>query len=458
MLEKVASYIRWNRLFSRGDTLVVAVSGGADSVALLDILSRLEEYRFRLVVAHLNHRLRGAESDGDEEFVRTLANRYRVQLVAEGVDVKAFCRDHGFSLEEGGRVCRYAFFERVAAKYGAAGIVLAHHADDQAETVLMRLIRGSAGSGLCGMVPRSADGRFVRPLLGITRAEIERYLDGRGLSYRTDSSNADTSFLRNRIRHELIPCLREYNPSIATVLSATAEALAADEELLQSFSREIFYRHAVVRDGVVTVSALAVREELRGGRLRLYRDAIREIKGDLRRISHRHLDDIDRLVHDSKPHMALTLPEGVNIARSYDAVRFSTLAGSPAAVEYEMIIDGPGTFLLPGGFTLSVSTEPATFQPGRGQVLIDMAAAPFPWTVRPFRDGDRLHPSGMTGTKKVKELFMENRVPQDERRRIPLLFSGDELIWVCGIRASSVAAVTERTESPIVVAISAAEP
>ncbi|WP_243689383.1 tRNA lysidine(34) synthetase TilS [Geotalea toluenoxydans] len=207
MLRKVNSYIRAHRLISSGDTIIVAVSGGADSVALLDVLASLRSSKLRLIVAHLNHCLRGSESDADEAFVRKLAGKYGVCFVTKAVDVLALSRESKMSLEEAGRVARYRFFKELAINCKARSVAVAHHADDQAETVLMRLIRGAGGSGLRAMTSTTA-GLIIRPLLSVTRREIESYLDKKGLGYRTDSSNADLNFLRNRIRHELIPFLR----------------------------------------------------------------------------------------------------------------------------------------------------------------------------------------------------------------------------------------------------------
>ena len=228
MLSKVVETIAAHRLFSSGDTVIVAVSGGADSVALLDILVSLVDLRLSLVVAHLNHSLRGVESDGDESFVRQLAAGYGLPFETRRVDVNYLSAEKKLSLEEAGRVARYEYLRELAVCHKASAIALAHHADDQAETLLMRLIRGAGVTGLAAMAPKTEDG-VVRPLLRVTRSEIELYLGHRGQTFRTDSSNTDTRFLRNRIRHDLLPYLATYNPSIRERLLSTTEALAADE-------------------------------------------------------------------------------------------------------------------------------------------------------------------------------------------------------------------------------------
>ena len=198
--KKSVRYIREHALCAPGDTLVVAFSGGADSASLLDILAHLPGYNLQLVVAHLNHLLRGAESDADELFARAAAERYGCLFALARVDVAALADETGLSLEEAGREARYAFFREVAAKYAAAAVAVGHHKGDQAETVLMRLLRGAGGSGLSGMRPKSADRMIVRPLLSLRRPEIEAYLHKGGLPWREDSSNAAVRFLRNRIQ------------------------------------------------------------------------------------------------------------------------------------------------------------------------------------------------------------------------------------------------------------------
>lgn len=441
---KALATIREHSLFSAGDTVIVAVSGGADSVALLDILASLKEFRLTLIVAHLNHCLRGSESDGDEAFVRELAARYGLPCEVDRADVQGISRRNKLSLEEAGRVARHAFLHWLAARHRASVIAMAHHADDQAETVLMRLLRGAGGTGLAGIAPKTCD-RLVRPLLGVTRGEIESYLRARQMTFRTDSSNADTKFLRNRVRHELLPYLASYNPSVRDRLVAAAEALAADEALLEELVDGAIARHGTEGNGL---SMSGVRTEPLGVRLRLYRRALLLAKGNLARIGSRNLQAIDRLVFSARPNGTLTLPDGVRVARRYDAVTFAPAPEEALAELPERVLEGPGTYAIPGGGALQV--EEAGFT-GAWQgvpasvAYFDADAAPFPWLVRTFKAGDRIMPLGLAGHKKVKDLFIDEKVPLAARRRVPLLFSGERLIWVCGLRISAETRLTERT-------------
>ena len=445
--KKVAQFIDAHGLFTAGDTVVVAVSGGADSVALLDILASLAELRLTLFIAHVNHLLRGVESDGDEAFVRHLGQRYGIPVETVRVDVKELARQQKRSLEDAGRVARYDFFARVARQCDADAVALAHHTGDQAETVLMRLLRGAGGSGLSAMAPKSV-GNLVRPLLALTREEIETYLKHRGLPYRNDSTNSDTSLLRNRIRHELLPILGTYNPAVSDRLAATARALARDEEILEMITVAAFARHGRVGAARVAMDRAGCLAEPEGIRYRLYRRAILLARGGLERIASCHLEEIDRMLFSTRPHLDLSLPDGVRVSRSYDTLSFYQGDEIQIYDMAETVIHVPGVQTIPGGFRLTVEERTphgAGLFASPCVAWFDAAAVPFPWQVRTFRPGDRIIPFGMTGTKKVKDLFIDEKVPRDIRRRIPLVFTGGRLVWVATLRVSAEAAVTDRT-------------
>ncbi|MEA5114043.1 MAG: tRNA lysidine(34) synthetase TilS [Geobacteraceae bacterium] len=430
-------------MFRAGEKVVVAVSGGVDSVALLDILAGLESLGLELVVAHLNHNLRGDESDADAAFVADLAFRYGLPFESGSADVLALSREWGMSLEESGRAARYRWLDSVAQKHGAEKIALGHHADDQAETVLLRLLRGAGTTGLAGMRPLSS-GRYARPLLYATRAEIIGYAEKKGISFRYDSSNDDTLFLRNRIRHELLPELRTYNPAISERLSVAAEILAADEEVLESLVAGVFNGAANPGGDGVTLALGKVCAQPAGIRFRLYRRALLEANGTLARISLVHLRQIEDLARSGRVNGQLHLPGGVRVRRRYDELVFPCLREIPDPGTWEMLLKEPGCYLLPDGSTLSLAMVPP---PENWRAVpsltayLDPVAASFPLLARTFRAGDRLRPLGMTGSKKVKDLFIDEKVPADLRRRLPLLFARGTLLWVGGVRVAEDARV-----------------
>jgi tRNA(Ile)-lysidine synthase len=456
-LKTLVAKVRQQRLFEAGETVVVAVSGGADSVALLDILVHLEAERLRLVVAHLNHGLRGAASDADEEFVSGLASGYGIPFVVQRADVAALARGSKTSLEDAGREARYAFFAETARAHGATSIAVAHHLDDQAETVLIRLLRGAGGSGLSAMGSRS-QGMLKRPLLQISRAQLESYLKGRGLSFRTDASNADTAILRNSIRHELIPLLRKYNPKISERLAATAEILSCDEVLLGQVTGQAYERLAQSEKGdpaAVLLELEGLAKEPRGLRLRLYRRALLELRGDLKHIALAHLEAIDRLVSSERPNARLNLPGDCSVVRSYGRVRFEALQ-LPADSAWELVIEGEGNHILPAGEQLLVQRvpRPETLDSGsRRVVYLSPAQALFPWLLRGFIPGDRFTPLGMSGAQKIKDLFINQKIPPAERRCIPLLFSRGRILWVLGVRQADEARVSDGDQTVLRVEI-----
>lgn len=434
----VSSTIERHSLFRADSTVIVAVSGGVDSVTLLDYLAMRRDLGLRIVVAHLNHSLRGEESDADEELVREISAEYGARFERCRVDVKAMARNERLSLEEAGREARYRFFADLASRCNASAVALAHHRDDQAETVLMRLLRGSGPAGLRGMGYRSGNGLYVRPFLDADRSAIEEYAAARGLRFRTDSSNSDPRFLRNRVRLQLLPLLGEYNPEIVSRLADTAAIMAADEELLsESVSRCWEAAGRMDSDGV-SADCARLRNESSGMRLRIYRHALTLLAGTSRRIAYRHLRAIDDLMLSGSPNGRLHLPGGLTAIRSYETIRFAPDRRIEAALPYEFIISGTGQYDLPhGGRVVVAAVDGTEAGASRLRLTVSLGAFPFPWTIRTFRPGDRLVPSGMTGHKKVKDLFIDLKVPSSIRSSLPLFYSGSTLFWVAGVRAAA---------------------
>lgn len=444
LLSRVEQTIRRQRLFSPGDTLIVAFSGGADSLALLDLLSRLPDRNLHLIAAHLNHCLRGIESDADEEFCRGMASRYAIPFESGRIDVRGMASDLRLNLEDAGRQARMEFLDEVRRKYGAAAVVLAHHADDQAETVLMRLLRGSGMTGLSGMAYRNARGN-VRPLLEISRFEIEQYLRARGLEWREDASNSDTIYLRNRIRHQLLPLLEEYNPAIRSSLAKTASIIGGDEALLNELTERAVAGSCRMGEGRVVCSVRQLCALNSALRRRVLRHAFKRLTGTLERVSRRHIDALCDMIDSARPNSRLPLPQGVRAVREYDRLLLMHADEDLLDSAFELQITEPGCYQLPlGGFMTVDVTGSALFPTDVHTACLDPAKTPFPWLVRTCRPGDRITPFGMNGRKKVKDIFIDRKIPLSERARIPLLFCGDDLIWIAGVCVSELS----RIETP----------
>ncbi len=436
LVSRVERTVRRQRLFRPGDTLVVALSGGADSTLLLDLLSRLPGYNLRLVAAHLNHCLRGVESDADQEFCRGMASRYAIPFESRRVDVGSMAAKSRLNLEDAGRRVRIEFLDEISSTYGAAAVVLAHHADDQAETVLMRFLRGAGMTGLSGMAYRNSRG-YLRPLLDITRGEIEQYLRRCSLEWREDASNSDTVYLRNRIRHQLLPLLEEYNPAIRSCLAATASIISGDEALLCELTERASAESCRVGEGRVVCSVGQLRTLNPALLRRVLRHAFKQLAGTLERVTLRHVDALCELIDSDRPNSRLALPHGVAAVRAYDRLVLRQTGEDLLETDCELLITAPGSYQLPRGGSLSVDvTSGAALPAAPGTACFDLAKIPFPWLVRTFRPGDRMIPFGMSGRKKVQDIFIDRKIPTSERTSIPLLFCGENLVWIAGLCVS----------------------
>lgn len=418
------------------DRLIVGVSGGADSVALLDLLSQLPGLPLQLVVAHLNHCLRGRESDADEAFVQALASRYGLPCEVTRVAVQEQAARQRCSLEEAGREARYAFFEALRQRHQAAAVAVAHHADDQAETLLLRLLRGAGSTGLSAMAPRT-DARIIRPLLGCTRQELRDYLAARQLKFREDSSNAKQDVLRNRIRHELLPLLQSYNPAIAERLAATAQLLGEEQQVVNHYTTGCFLELAHSGNGWAALPKARLTDLLRGLRLQLYRQAIQHILGTLRRFELKHFDLLDQALLGASTGSRLNLPQGLTglvTAQHLLLARKELLHPSPPTC---CTITAPGSYSLGNGLSLLVEPAPA---PASWHDLpasityVDTIAAPFPWQVRPIVPGDRMEPLGMTGSRSIQDILTDQKLPRHLRPALALISQNGQPLWLAGIR------------------------
>lgn len=445
LIATVTATIQERRLLTPGDTVIVALSGGGDSRALLDILARLPQFPLHLVAAHLNHDLRGEESDKDEAFCRKLAEQqYGIPCISRTINVRELALQSRIGIEEAGRMARIAFLREIAQQRGAAAIALGHHADDQAETILMRLLRGAGSAGLSGMRFRNDTG-FIRPLLNQSRAELTEYLRVLGLTYRTDSSNMNPAFLRNRIRHELIPLLKTYNPSLRDSLNRNAVIMTDDHDLMEQLALERYHQICLQQDHTVTCQIGSLLEEHPALQRRIVRRMIQAVSTVPATITYNHWQTVDGLLRGTSPNGSVRLPANVAIRRSYDRLE---VAGSLSASTEPQVLFSPleisalGTYPLPTGGIVVITSGESDYHSADGtlsphEVHIDLATAPFPWQIRPMQPGDRISPVGMSGSKKVKDLFIDEKIPRDQRRTIPLVTCGEQIIWVCGLRLSS---------------------
>lgn len=457
---RVLNLIREHNLLAGQQCLLVAVSGGQDSVCLLHILAKLQpELKVKLHVAHLDHQLRGAESESDARYVARLAKKMDIPYTIEKRDVKACRARHRLSLEEAGREVRYTFLSEVAQSIGTDRVAVAHTADDNIETVLLHLIRGSGTRGLRGLQPASLwhpssftvvkDLVVVRPLLNISREETAAYCHSHRLMPRLDTSNLDLSPLRNRIRLELLPLLQNYNPRIGDALQRTSrlagEALAfLDEECIGLRDRIVQQQGDIFlfdKTEFLKISAALQRH--------LLRLTIEEILGNLTDIESRHIEQIMAAL--AMPvGKRLTLP-GLTFAIDYDHY---WLARDTSALCPLPLLDGEtslkiiGETSLPGWrVTAAITDCPGIHETdNRFVAYLDLNKTGRELTVRARRAGDWFLPLGMTQTKKVGRFMIDAKIPRSWRPLIPIVGSPRQVVWVVGWRIDERAKIDETTK------------
>lgn len=463
VLRQVAAAVRRTRLIRSGDRVLVAVSGGADSVCLLTLLHEMRERALlpgiELRMAHVNYGLRGEESEGDETFVRELGTRLNVPVSCERVRLMP---KSGGTLQSRARDARYAFFARVLREQGMTAVATGHTADDQAETVLLWLLRGAGTSGLAG-IPVTREEGIIRPLLGVTRKQVLDYLVFRGMSYRSDSSNGSPRYRRNRIRQEVLPALRSLNPSIIEVLARGADILAADAAVLNEIERERW--RAVAKNasaGRVVLDGDRLAAEPLGMQRRLVRRALAEARGGPAGLTFRHVSDILERIVEGTHRAAVNLPGGLRVERNR-ALIVMEYGGSPGEdnplteLTAGIPLPVPGEVWIGDGGRRVLAVEGVQGSPdGRTALVVDGDRFQGALSVRNWRRGDWFCPFGMGGRrKKLQDFFVDGKVDRKMRARIPLVVAPAGIVWVAGYRGDERFAAGPATTRPVTLSLAA---
>ncbi len=455
---RVLHFIHEHGLVRDNELLVVGVSGGPDSVCLLHILAGLKKtLGVRLHIAHLNHMLRGAESDADADYVSALAHELGIPATIERREVKAYQKAHRLSLEEAARDVRYAFFSEVACSLGADTVAVGHTADDQIETILMHLVRGTGLAGLRGMQPLStmrspggAELRIVRPLLEVSRAETEAYCAAQGLSPRSDSSNLLPNQLRNKIRSQLIPLLREYNPDIDEALLRLARAADYDIAYIQARIPHLWGSVVKERPDGIAVDREGFSKLHPALQRYLIRSALQHLLGDLQDIESVHIESLIEAL--AKPAgKRLSLPKGLAFHGDYSHGLITTNKTTPCpfpALEGEHRLKIPGETELCGWKVKSsiLNNRPKRSDEGESKAYFDLDVMGRELIVRGRRRGDRFQPLGMKSPKKLQDFMVDVKIPRSWRDCVPLVCSPQHIIWVVGWRIDHRARVTSSTK------------
>ncbi len=428
-----------------GTRMVVAVSGGVDSMVLLDALIRLQgRFGYRLLVAHIHHGLRGRAADRDAAFVVSEAARRGLSASVSRLNPAE--RPRGESVQVWARAARYRCLEVVAEQGRASWIAVAHTLDDQAETVLLNLLRGTGPRGLAGIPPMRD--RILRPLLGVSRSEVEAYAASRQIAFRVDASNASERYRRNRIRHHLLPLLaKEYNPRIVESLASLAVLVREDEEALTAQAASVVAAGGKHADSTVSLSVAALRATPPAVARRTFQAAFGLASRGGHWLTRRHVEALRRLLTRDA---VVRLPGGLVGGRNPAEIRIgppdepmpgrgSQAAGSDVAAPSEIRLR-PGVWTRWARLDCRIRVRPLAAPgippapPDRERVLLSPRLLEAPLTLRCWRPGDRFRPLGMSGQKKLQDFFVDAKVPRRERERIPLLLSGERIAWVIGHR------------------------
>jgi len=463
-------------LIQPGEGIVVGVSGGADSVCLLHILAKWQnEFDIKLHAAHLNHQLRGAESDADAEYVANLAASLDVPVIVGKRDVADYSSERNCSIEEAARDLRYNFLAKVASDAGARWVAIGHTRDDQVETILMHILRGTGISGLCGLEPSSpvpsrscrlsANGHqilVIRPLLDITRQETLSYCQEHQLRPRFDSSNLSLSFLRNRLRLELLPSLRKYNPSVDQALLRLAKIAKDDSSFIEQQALQLWDEVSRQEKDAIYLDRKKIGSLPVALQSRLVRLAVDKVLGDTRDIEANHIEAIRSLL--TKPVGKKTsLPHGLICWSEYDelvitsAAKYAQFLSSlcpflPSQGEFRLKV--PGETVLPGWKVIaSIVQRQAASLSLRGTECRSNLVAEFDLDktgaelfVRQHQPGDKFQPLGMSVPKKLKDFMVDAKIPLSWRQHIPLVYSPQQIIWVVGWRIDEGVKITEATK------------
>jgi len=456
-LEKnIQTIIRQEELIRPGETVVVGVSGGSDSMALLHILASLAGLGdFAVVALYVDHGLRPLETGAEAALVQEAAARLGVRCLVIRAEVRRLAREEGLSLEHAGRQLRYELLRQEAERHAAWKIAVAHTADDQAEEVLLRLIRGTGRKGLAGMAYLS-EAKIVRPLLGITKDTLLRYLADRGIPFLEDSSNRDRRFPRNRVRLDLLPFLeKHFDAGVRTTLRQTAAVLAEEEGYLDAVARACYQGATQQDDETLLLAIPALLAAPAAIQRRVVEQALLAVGA---RPAFRQIEQVRRLARRTVGDAGLHLAAGLRVWRQGADLHFSyprgrgahrgALAGEQAP-DYEVTVAGPGVYPLPGrGLEVVIElldSPPALAElRGEGGDFLDLAQVVFPLTLRPPRPGDRFHPLGAPGAKKLGDFFTDQKVAKDQRY-CPLLVSAGRVALVPGLRVAHWARVTTAT-------------
>lgn len=455
MKSQVKAIIKKHKLIDRSDKIVIGVSGGHDSMTLLYVLEGLkEELDFEIAVAHINHGIRGAEADADEDYVRGISKDLGLEFYSLKANMDEYAKEHKLTSEEAGREIRYDFFRQTLKKSGGNKIAVAHNKDDQAETLLMRFMRGTGIDGLRGMEFKTRD--IIRPILDVERSEIEKYCEDMSISPRIDKTNMMPIYGRNKVRLELIPYIEKtFNSNITNTLARTSEIMKVDSDFLMEYTEEKFMACLEEKGKAKIVLDIGKLDSLhKAVKTRVIRRAIEELITNLKGIEKKHIEDICKLINNQKTGKKINLTNNIIVTSSYENLiiekniktqdlSFNHRLGINTTTHIEVLASKIKSNVYP--------IEDVNIDFNNKLVkCFDYDNIKSEIYVRNRKNGDRFSPIGMIGSKKLKSFFIDEKIPKEERDKTPLILEGENIIWVVGHRISEDYKVTSNTSRVLV--------
>lgn len=453
MYKKVMSYIKDNNLIKSGDKVLVALSGGPDSVCLLNILYNLKaELNIEIGAAHLNHLLRDKDAFEDEEYVKTLCKSLDIPCFVKRVDINKYSKDKKMSSEMAGRDARYNFFDDIVKDEGYTKIATAHNANDQAETILFRLMRGSGIEGLCGIKVRRD--KIIRPILCLSRKEVEEYIEINNLKPRIDKTNFEKIYNRNKIRLDMIPYIKEnFNEDIIQTLNRMSVLLQKDNEFIENSARSFYEKHCIEQSDY-----FIIKKEMFDNKeavvTRVIRYALTNFSKTHYDFEMKHIYEICNLAKNNSG-KAIDLPNKIYAENIYgdiyikERININNIDVKQEIVVNKNEINGKKIFFNNENIEFSVLKNDSNLDLNQNNFIkyFDFDKINDSISLRKRKNGDKIIPLGMKGSKKIKDLFIDMKVPKEERDCIPLLCFDENISWIVGIRVSEEYKITNKTKN-----------
>ena len=435
ILKKVKQTIEKYNMITKQDHVLIGLSGGPDSVFLLQILSMLKpEYRLNISAAYIDHGLRPGDVPGEIEFCKNLCNSFDINFYTQSIDVKSYAQKQRMNIQEAARILRYGALDQISININAHKIAVAHNADDQAETVIMRLLRGAGPAGLSGIPPVRK--KIIRPIIDIEREEIEKFLSEKNIPFIIDPSNASLKYLRNRIRHNLMPVIKSLSPQATKIISKTADILREENDyinvnvtkaLMRLMSRRTDKSVELFCNPMEVLNLVILRRALR-----FVIDSVAGLKG----LTFDHIEDIVNLIKKGRSGDRIYLPKGIRAIKGYSTLTIT--AEPPGKLSTYKITEPHDIYLKESSIVLSLKEikreDIQNLGDGKNTIYIDRDKIEFPLIIRARKPGDYFYPFGFGRRKKLQDFFVDEKVPRDERDTIPVIESKGEIICIAGYR------------------------